>query len=59
MTTFGEAFGDVDTYTAARPGAAYLRRVLDRDDGPAIALYTGLGTREDVLHFDIAPSSPA
>ena len=132
MTTFGEAFGDLDTYTAARPGAAYLRRVLDRDDvvalaavadgtvvgglaayelrkrerseiyiydlavaaahrrrgiataliaelraiaaargthtifvqadrgdGPAIALYTRLGTREDVLHFDIAPSSPA
>lgn len=23
------------------------------DDGPAIALYTKLGTREDVLHFDI------
>lgn len=23
------------------------------DDGPAIALYTTLGTREDVLHFDI------
>ena len=134
MTTFGEAFGDLDTYTAARPGGAYLRRLLDRDDvialaavadgavvgglaayelhklererseiylydlavaaahrrrgiaaaliaelraiaaargahtifvqadrgdGPAIALYTGLGTREDVLHFDIAPSSPA
>ena len=134
MTMFGEAFGDLDTYTAARPGAAYLRRLLDRDDvialaavadgtvvgglaayelhklererseiyiydlavaaahrrggiataliaelraiaaahgghtifvqadrgdGPAIALYTGLGTREDVLHFDIAPSSPA
>ena len=26
----------------------------DIGDGPAIALYTKLGTREDVLHFDIA-----
>jgi aminoglycoside 3-N-acetyltransferase I len=25
----------------------------DRGDDPAIALYTKLGTREDVLHFDI------
>ncbi len=24
------------------------------EDGPAIALYTKLGTRADVLHFDIA-----
>lgn len=27
----------------------------DRGDDPAIALYTKLGTREDVLHFDIPP----
>lgn len=26
----------------------------DRADAPAIAHYTGLGVREDVLHFDIA-----
>ncbi|HEY9809657.1 MAG TPA: AAC(3)-I family aminoglycoside N-acetyltransferase [Halomicronema sp.] len=26
----------------------------DIEDAPAIALYTKLGTREDVLHFDIA-----
>ena len=25
----------------------------DKGDEPAIALYTGLGVREDVLHFDI------
>lgn len=31
----------------------------DRGDDPAIALYTKLGTREDVLHFDIAPSPHA
>ena len=28
----------------------------DHGDDPAIALYTKLGVREDVLHFDIAPS---
>jgi aminoglycoside 3-N-acetyltransferase I len=27
----------------------------DRGDAPAIALYESLGTREEVLHFDIAP----
>lgn len=27
----------------------------DHGDDPAIALYTKLGTREDVLHFDIKP----
>lgn len=128
LATFGEAFGEVETYGAARPDAAYLGRLLDSDyfialtackrgevvgglaayelrkfererseiyiydlavarahrregiataliqelkkiaaergayvifvqadlaDGPAIALYTKLGAREDVLHFDI------
>lgn len=27
----------------------------DHGDDPAVALYTKLGTREDVMHFDIAP----
>ena len=31
----------------------------DHGDDPAIALYTKLGTREDVLHFDIPPASGA
>lgn len=128
MTTFGAAFEDQATYTAARPSQTYLQRLLasdyfialaalkqgsvvggiaayelqkfeqerseiyiydlavaaahrregiataliqklktiaaaraasviyvqaDRDDAPAIALYTKLGIREDVLHFDI------
>jgi aminoglycoside 3-N-acetyltransferase I len=129
-TMFGQAFGDQDTYTAKRPSADYLRRLLGGDtfialaavngdhvvgglaayelrkfeqersevyiydlavlepylrqgiatalidelrtiaaargawvifvqadtgveDEPAIALYTKLGAREDVLHFDI------
>jgi aminoglycoside 3-N-acetyltransferase I len=131
LTTFGDAFEDVDTYGKARPGPDYLRRLLRSDqfialaalksgkvvgglaayelhkfeqerseiyiydlavaaehrregiataliaelrtiastrrayvifvqadigDDPAIALYTKLGTREDVLHFDIAIS---
>jgi aminoglycoside 3-N-acetyltransferase I len=131
LKTFGEAFNDVDTYTANRPSEDYLMRLLSGDsfialaalkgdfvvggiaayelkkfeqerseiyiydlatasehrregiatalieklkeiaarrkayvifvqadtgveDEPAIALYTKLGRREDVLHFDIA-----
>ncbi|MGI8617722.1 MAG: AAC(3)-I family aminoglycoside N-acetyltransferase [Gemmatimonadaceae bacterium] len=130
LTTFGEAFNDVGTYTENRPSVGYLRRLLGDDsfialaamqgdevvggiaayelrkfeqerseiyiydlavasshrcegiatalietlkdvaalrgayvifvqadtgveDEPAVALYTTLGTREDVLHFDI------
>jgi aminoglycoside 3-N-acetyltransferase I len=129
MTTFGKAFDETETYTAARPSKAYLQRLLASDyfialaalkngsvvggiaayelqkfeqerseiyiydlavaeahrregiataliqelkkiaavrgayvifvqadvgDAPAIALYTKLGVREEVLHFDIA-----
>jgi aminoglycoside 3-N-acetyltransferase I len=129
LATFGEAFDEVDTYSASRPSNAYLKRLLSSDsfialvalkkgavvgaiaayelqkfekerseiyiydlavaaahrregiataliqelkkiavaraayvifvqadiaDEPAIALYTKLGVREDVLHFDIA-----
>jgi aminoglycoside 3-N-acetyltransferase I len=129
LTMFGEAFDEVETYTRARPSAAYLGRLLgsdcfialaalkgaevvggiaayelrkfeqerseiyiydlavaaahrrqgiatalilelkkialargahvifvqaDLNDALAIALYTKLGAREDVLHFDIA-----
>ena len=128
LTMFGEAFGEVETYGAARPSDAYLRSLLGREhfialaaikqgevigglaayvldkfererseiyiydlavaeahrrtgiatalieelrtiaerrgahvvfvqadhgDEPAIALYSKLGRREDVLHFDI------
>ncbi len=131
LRMFGEAFGDLDTYTSKRPSDGYLSRLLaaeyfialaalkgdevvgglaayelhkfeqerseiyiydlavaeghrregiatalilelkkvaetrgayaifvqaDLDDDPAIALYTKLGVREDVLHFDIATS---
>src|SRR5688572_9063322 len=129
LTMFGEAFGEVETYGAARPGDDYLARLFGNDrfialaaiedaavvgglaayvldkfeqersevyiydlavaephrrtgiataliealktiaaqlgayvifvqadpvDAPAVALYSKLGKREDVLHFDIA-----
>ena len=128
LTTFGDAFDDIATYTKAQPSEVYLKRLLksdyfialiaekngqvvggiaayelhkfeqerseiyiydlavaekhrregiatalilalkkiaqaraayvifvqaDRGDAPAIGLYTKLGVREDVLHFDI------
>ncbi len=38
----------------AKARGAYVIFVqADLGDGPAIALYEGLGSREDVLHFDI------
>jgi len=38
---------------AAACGAYVIFIQADRGDAPAIALYTKVGTREDVLHFDI------
>jgi aminoglycoside 3-N-acetyltransferase I len=38
---------------AAERGAFVIFVQADLTDPPAIALYTKLGTREDVLHFDI------
>jgi aminoglycoside 3-N-acetyltransferase I len=40
---------------ARERGAAVVFVQADHGDDPAIALYTKLGTREDVMHFDIAP----
>lgn len=38
----------------ARASGAWVMFVqADRDDPPAVALYSRLGAREDVLHFDI------
>jgi aminoglycoside 3-N-acetyltransferase I len=39
---------------AAARGAYVIFVQADYGDDPAIALYTKLGTREDVMHFDIA-----
>jgi aminoglycoside 3-N-acetyltransferase I len=41
---------------AAERGAWVIYVQADYGDDPAIALYQSLGTREEVLHFDIAPS---
>ena len=42
---------------AAECGAHVIFVQADHGDEPAIALYTKLGIREDVLHFDIAVES--
>ena len=39
---------------AAARGAHVMFVQADQGDAPAIALYSKLGTREEVLHFDIA-----
>lgn len=41
--------------TARAKGAYVIYVQADRGDDAAIALYTKLGVREDVLHFDISP----
>jgi len=53
----GVATGLIATLkTLARERGIYVIYVqADLGDDPAIALYTKLGTREDVLHFDIDP----
>jgi aminoglycoside 3-N-acetyltransferase I len=43
-------------HIAAAAGAWVIFVQADYVDAPAIALYTKLGAREDVLHFDIAPA---
>lgn len=45
---------ELQTIAAAR-GAYVIFVQADYGDEPAIALYTKLGVREDVLHFDIVP----
>ncbi len=40
---------------AVERGACVIFVQADRGDDPPIALYTKLGVREDVLHFDIPP----
>lgn len=41
---------------AAARGFYVIYVQADHGDDPAIALYTKLGTREDVMHFDIPPA---
>jgi ribosomal protein S18 acetylase RimI-like enzyme len=44
---------------AARAGAYVIFVQADYGDDPAVALYTRLGAREDVMHFDIEVASSA
>jgi aminoglycoside 3-N-acetyltransferase I len=44
---------------AAARGIYVMFVQADRGDEPAIALYSQLGAREDVLHFDIEPAKGA
>lgn len=41
---------------ATQRGAGVVFVQAHRSDDPAVALYSKLGTREDVLHFDIPPA---
>ncbi len=41
LTVFGNAFDDVPTYTARRPAAEYLRRLLDGDSCIALVAMDG------------------
>jgi aminoglycoside 3-N-acetyltransferase I len=43
---------------AGELGAWVIFVQADYGDEPAVALYTKLGTREDVMHFDIAVRAP-
>jgi aminoglycoside 3-N-acetyltransferase I len=43
---------------AGARGASVIFVQADHGDAPAIALYTKLGAREDVLHFDIEIPKP-
>ncbi|ALO45787.1 Gentamicin 3'-N-acetyltransferase [Pseudohongiella spirulinae] len=47
-----------DNDEALRRGAWVVYVQADYGDEPAVALYTKLGTREDVMHFDIAVATP-
>jgi ribosomal protein S18 acetylase RimI-like enzyme len=53
----GVATGLIDTLrgVAADRGAWVIYVQADPEDAPAVALYSKLGVRQDVLHFDIPP----
>lgn len=52
-TALIDRFGEI---AAARGGWVVMVQA-DPVDAPAVALYDKLGTREEVLHFDISPAS--
>ncbi len=44
--------------TASKRGAWVVYVQADQGDAPAIALYSKLGRKEDVHHFDLPPKAP-
>ncbi len=48
---FARAFDEADTYLGDPSSDAYLAELAARDQ----VLYSGLGLREEMLHFDLAP----
>jgi aminoglycoside 3-N-acetyltransferase I len=54
----GVATGMIESLkvVAAQRGVYVIFVQADYGDDPAVALYTKLGTREDVMHFNILPS---
>ena len=54
MTMFGEAFAERQTYTGARPGTAYMARLLDREDFFAIAAIDGTEVVGGLAAYELA-----
>ncbi len=46
-------------HIAQQRGISIIFVQADYGDDPAIALYTRLGSREDVMHYDILPGRPS
>ena len=57
-TVYAAAFAELQ-HIAAETGAWAVFVQADYGDDPAIALYTKLGVREDVMHFDLPPQPRA
>lgn len=53
LTTFGEAFDEVETYTRARPSAAYLERLLGSDSFIALAALKGADVVGGIAAYDL------
>src|SRR5215212_11609362 len=73
LTMFGEAFGEVETYGAARPGDDYLTRLLGSDRFVALAAIDGAAVvgglaayvldkfeqeRSEIYIYDLAVAEP-
>ena len=57
MTTFGEAFDEVDIYTEARPSADYLERLLDSNHFIALTALKGGAVVGGLAAYELQSSS--